>query len=206
MRRSPAAGVGALAFGVLTFVGLIVENAPGGNYSAKDVADYVRSGHRPLVFLGVYLGALGIVGLVFLLARLRDAIADGSRARVFWGLGLSATGTIGAGYALTAAVPIAMGYGGKGVTLPPTVTFVFSESGWVIMTVGFSVLGCALLTFALGRVAVPAWVRWSTGIAGIAALASAAWFPLALVIIWAIATGIWLLVRGGARETAPSPA
>jgi hypothetical protein len=157
MKRSSLAGVGALAFGVLLIVGLIVENAPGGSYSANDVADYVRSGHRPLVFVALYLGALGVVGLVFLLARLRAAIADQASASVFWGLGLAAAGAITAGYALTAAVPIAMGYGGKGVTLDAPVTYVFSESGWAIMTAGCILLGSALLTFARTR-GLGAWL------------------------------------------------
>jgi hypothetical protein len=203
MKRSSLAGVGALAFGVLLIVGLIVENAPGGSYSANDVADYVRSGHRPLVFVALYLGALGVVGLVFLLARLRAAIADQASASVFWGLGLAAAGAITAGYALTAAVPIAMGYGGKGVTLDAPVTYVFSESGWAIMTAGCILLGSALLTFARTAVSVPGWVRWSTVVAGLAAIASAAWFPLALLILWALAIGIWLLAARPAPTVAP---
>jgi hypothetical protein len=203
MKRSSLAGVGALAFGVLLIVGLVVENAPGGSYSATDVADYVRSGHRPLVFVALYLGALGVVGLVFLLARLRAAIADQAPASVFWGLGLTAAGAITAGYALTAAVPIAMGYGGKGVTLDAPVTYVFSESGWAIMTGGCILLGSALLTFARTAVSVPGWVRWSTVVAGLAAIASAAWFPLALLILWALAIGIWLLAARPAPTAAP---
>lgn len=194
MKRSSLAGIGALAFGVLMIVGLIVESAPGGSYSTSDVADYVRSGHRPLVFVGLYLGALGVVGLVFLLALLRAAIADSAVSSAFWGLGIAAAGAITAGYALTAAVPIAIAYGGNGVAIDAPVTFVISESGWVVMTAGCILLGAALLTFARAAVSVPAWVRWSTVVAGVAAIASAAWFPLALLILWALAIGVWLLV------------
>ena len=204
MKKSSLAGIGALAFGVLMIVGLILENAPGGSYSANDVADYVRSGHRPLVFVGLYLGVLGVVGLVFLLARLRAAIADSAVSSVYWGLGLAAAGAITAGYALTAAVPIAMAYGGNGVTIDAPVTFVISESGWVVMTAGCILLGSALLTFARAAVSVPAWVRWSTVVAGVAAIASAAWFPLALLILWAIAIGIWLIAARPAPTTAPA--
>jgi hypothetical protein len=204
MKRSSLAGIGALAFGVLMIVGLILENAPGGSYSANDVADYVRSGHRPLVFVGLYLGALGVVGLVFLLARLRAAIADSAISSVYWGLGLAAAGAITAGYALTAAVPIAMAYGGNGVTIAAPVTFVISESGWVVMTAGFILLGAGLLTFARAAVSVPGWVRWSTVIAGVAAIASAAWFPLALLILWALAIGVWLLAARPATTAAPA--
>jgi hypothetical protein len=206
MKRSSLAGIGALGFGVLIIVGLILENAPGGSYSANDVADYVRSGHRPLVFVGLYLGALGVVGLVFLLTRLRAAIADSAISSAFWGLGLASAGAITAGYALTAAVPIAMAYGGNGVTIGAPVTFVISESGWVVMTAGCILLGAALLTFARAAVSVPGWVRWSTVVAGIAAIASAAWFPLALLILWALAIGIWLLVTRPVTSAAQATA
>jgi hypothetical protein len=202
MKRGSLAGFGALAFAVLSIVGLIVAKAPGGSYSASDVADYVKSSHRPLVFLGAYLGALSVVGLIMLLARLRDAIGDGARATIFGGLSAASAAGFGVGFALNAAVPIAMGYGGKGVTLDPPVVFTISEAGWVIISgVGGVLLGCALLMFAFSAVGVPAWVRWSTVVAGIAAIAGFAWFPFALVLIWAAAMGIWLLA--GARGTAP---
>ena len=37
-----------------------------------------------------------------------------------------------------------------------------------------------------------------------AALASAAWFPLALLILWAVAIGIWLLAARPAPAAAPA--
>jgi len=201
MKRGSLAGIGALAFAVLPIVGLIVANDPGGTYKASDVADYVKSGHRPLVFLGLYLTGLGVAGLIPMLARLREAIADETRARVFWGLGIAAAAAFVAGLALTASVPVAMGYGGKGVVIAPAVTFTLSEAGWVVAAgAGGILLGCALFTFAL---AVPAWLRWSTLGAGVAAFAGAAWFPLALVIVWSLATGVWLLVANRAPAASP---
>ena len=44
-------------------------------------------------------------------------------------------------------------------------------------------------------------MRWSTLVAGIAALAGIAWFPFFLVYIWAIVVGAWLIVAD--REPAP---
>jgi hypothetical protein len=206
VKRGSLAGLGALAFPVLTFVGMIIMSPPGGNYKASDVADYVKSGHRPLVFLGAYMGAIGVVGLVFLLARLRAAIADSTRASIFWALGIASAAGLAAGFALAAAVPIAMGYGGKGVTLSPTVTYTFAEAGWVLIAgVGGVLLGCALLLFALGGAAVPSWVRWSTLVAGVAAIAGYAWFPFALVLIWSLALGIWLLAGVARHEPAAAP-
>jgi hypothetical protein len=139
-----------------------------------------------------------------MLARMREAIAGETRARVFWGLGITATAAFAGGLALTASVPVAMGYGGKGVVIAPAVTFTLSEAGWVVAAgAGGVLLGCALFTFALGPVAVPAWLRWSTLVAGVAAFAGAAWFPLALVVIWSLATCVWLLAANRAPAASP---
>jgi hypothetical protein len=113
---------------------------------------------------------------------------------------------LSAGIALTAAVPIAIGYGGNGVTIAPAVTFVLSESGWVIMTGGCVLLGAGCSPFVASAVAIPAWMRWATAVAGLAAIAAAAWFPLSLVILWSVAVGIWLLVRGNAPGRVPATA
>jgi hypothetical protein len=59
---------------------------------------------------------------------------------------------------------------------------------------GALLLGCALLTFAAGPVTLPAWIRWTTLVAGIAAIAGLAWFPMFLVYIWAIVIGVALVV------------
>jgi hypothetical protein len=47
LRRSGTlAGVGALAFAVLTFVGLFVASPPGGSYGLSEATNYVKGGHR----------------------------------------------------------------------------------------------------------------------------------------------------------------
>ena len=87
--------------------------------------------------------------------------------------------------------------------------YVFSESGWAVMYgAGGILLGAALITLVVGRVALPAWVRWSTAVAGMAALAAIASFPFFLVYIWAIVLGLWTLVAAPAQapRTAVQPA
>jgi hypothetical protein len=75
------------------------------------------------------------------------------------------------------------------------VAYTFSEAGWAAMYgTGGLLLGCALLTFAAGAVTLSAWIRWTTLVGGIAALAAVAWFPFFLVYIWAIVVGIALVV------------
>jgi hypothetical protein len=194
IKRVSAAGVGALAFAVLTLVGVIIDDSPGGTYKASDVAKYLRHGHRPVIFVAMYLVFFGVVGLVLLLARLRDAMLEGSRRTVFWGLSIAGIGAWVAGYAIHMGVPVAMAYGGSGVSVTPTTTYVLNEAGYLVLTAGAILIGLALLTFVLGPVAVPAWTRWFTLVGAVGALASPTFFFFALFFIWAIVMGLWLLV------------
>ena len=195
-RRSLVAGIGAVAFGVLPIVAFMVGNPPGGNYKASDIADFLAKGHRPAVFVSMYLVLLSVVGLLFLLARLRESIGDGERAPLFWGFSVTAVGAWLAGYAVGISPSVALAFsGGKLHTLSARVAYTFSEAGWAIMYgAGGLLLGCALVTWAVGPVALPAWVRWSTLVAGIAGLAAIAWFPFFLVYLWAIVIGVALIV------------
>ena len=95
MRRSRVlAGIGGIAFSVLTIVGLGVANPPGGTYKASDAVKYVAKGHHVAVFVAAYLFLIAVLGLLFLLAYLRDLISGGPggerTARIFWGTGVAA--------------------------------------------------------------------------------------------------------------------
>lgn len=198
------ASVGALAFGILVFVSFFVANPPGGNYKASDMADYIAKGHRPAVFVSAYLMLIAVVGLYFTLHRLRDLI-DGQRASLFWGFSVGAVAAWLVGYAIVISPAAALAFSsGDLTTLPPTLVYTMSEAGWAVMYAGGGMLlGCALLTFAAGRVAVGSWLRWFTALAGVAALAGMAWFPMFVVYIWAIVLGIWLLLAGRERAVTP---
>jgi hypothetical protein len=195
-RRSLVGGIGAIAFGVLPIVAFMVANPPGGNYKASDIADFIAKGHRPAVFVSVYLVLLSGAGLLLVLARFRESIADGPRATLFWGFSISAVAAWIVGYAIGMAPSLALAFsGGKLHSLSAPVAYTFSEAGWAAMFgAGALLLGCALLTFAAGPVTLPAWIRWTTLVAGIAAIAGLAWFPMFLVYIWAIVIGVALVV------------
>lgn len=207
-RESSLAGLGALAFGILTFVAFMVANPPGGNYKASDVSKFLAKGHRFEVFLSAYLMLLAAAGLLLLLAHLRRAIGAGQRESVFWGFGVASVAAWLGGYAVAISPSLALAFsGGHLSTLPAPTAYTFSEAGWALMYGGGGLLlGAALVTFALGAVTVPAWVRWFTLVAGIASLAALAWFPFFLVYAWAIVLGIWTLVADRSRVGEPSAA
>jgi hypothetical protein len=199
-KGSVLAGIGALAFGILPLVAFMIGNPPGGNYSLSDITDWVTKGHRPEVFVSLYVILLSAVGLALLLWRLRETV-EGPRRSLFWGLGVGGVTAWVAGYALACAAPVAMAFGGAGhVVLANPVIFTFTEAGFAIMFgAGGTLLGCALVVFALGPVTEPAWVRWTTLVAGIAALAGLAWFPFFVVYVWALVLGVRLLVTARSR-------
>jgi hypothetical protein len=62
-------------------------------------------------------------------------------------------------------------------------------------------LGAALIALALGaRATLPSWLRWVTLIVGVLGLASPAFFPWFLLLIWSLVMGGWLLVAGQATS------
>jgi hypothetical protein len=124
------------------------------------------------------------------------------------GLGITSIAAWILGYALVVGVPIAIAYAGKQqLLLTHPVVYAMSESGWVLMYGGGgTVLGCALVTFALGPVAAPVWVRWSALVAAIGAFGALAWFPFFLVYLWALVIGCWMLVAGRVPVAHPQPA
>ena len=201
-RSSVLAGTGALAFSVLTIVVLFLANAPGGSYSAHDASKFVSKGHHAAVFVSTYLIMLSIAGLIVLLAYLRDVTLAGRQGdlspRIFWGTGLAAAACFGAGWGIMLGNSIAHAFGGKGVVVAPVITYLVSELGAaIIWGPGGFLLGVALITLMLAsRGVLPTWLRWSTLVAGLGGIASVAFFPSALVLLWGIVIGIWLLVAG----------
>jgi hypothetical protein len=204
MKKVTAAGVGALAFVVLSLAGMFMANGPGGNYKASDVTAYLKHSHRPAIWVATYLVILGVVGLALLLAHLRDSMPSGTRRTLFRTLTTAGISAWIAGWGIAVSVPVAMAYGGKAVVVPPTVTYVLNECGYTVLTGGAIVIGLALLTFVIGTVSVPAWYRWFTLVGVLGAVTSPLFFPFALFFIWAAVTGIWLLVAQpiAAREAA----
>jgi hypothetical protein len=151
------------------------------------------------------------LGLLIVLAYLRDLISaapDGAHtARIFWATGVAAATSFAIGWALVVGVSIAHAYGGRGVVVPPTLTYFMTEVGSVVIFGPAAILlGFALITLMLGsRPSLPGWLRWSTLVAGLGGVASLAYFPSVLLIAWGIVMGIWLLVTSRRPDAARAP-
>jgi hypothetical protein len=203
--RRPAvvAGVGALAFTVLTFVGLALVNPPGGTYKASNISDYLAKGHRVAVFAGLYVELLAVLGLIVVLAYLRELITSTRAARFFWTLTMISAGAFLLGWAVMAAGAIARTIGGNAVVVSAPTTYLVSEVGAsMVWGPGSILLAGALIAFAASvRTGLPAWLRWLTLILAIIGLASPAFFPSLALLIWSLITGAWLLVAGTRATT-----
>lgn len=206
--RSGIAGLGSIGFAVLTFVGLFVANPPGGTYKAHDAVKYVARGHHVAVFVSLYLLMLAVLGLIALVAYLRDVVGSnptGIRVgRLFAWLGLASAISFAAGWGIVLGNAIAHAYGGRGVVVPPTTTYLASELGAVLIWgPGAILLGFALVALAFGTPGtLPGWLRGATVIGGIGGILGPAFFPSLLILIWALVFGIWLVLAGRRTEVA----
>jgi hypothetical protein len=210
--RAVLAGIGGIAFSVLTVVGLFVANPPGGTYKAHDAIKYVARGHHAAVFVSLYLLMLAVVGLLALVSYLRDTVVsrpDGIRiGRFFAWLGVASAISFAIGWGIVLGNAIAHAYGGRHVVVPPTTTYLASELGSaLIWGPGAILLGFALFTLAAGTAGtLPGWLRIATVVGGIGGILGPAFFPSLLVVIWALVIGIWLLVAGRRTDIATAPA
>ncbi len=197
MKRDYTVGVAAILLPVLTFLALLVSNPPGGNYSAKHITDFVAKGHRPAIYVSLYLLLLAAAALLYLVSTLRPRVGEGSASRLFatTGYGAGAAWAIGAVVLFT--VPIGLANGGH-LPSDSNVIYMFSQGGFaIIFDAGGVLLALALLGFAAGaRPVVPAWLRWFTLVAGVVGLASVAFFPFFILLIWSLVFGIWMLASG----------
>jgi hypothetical protein len=202
-----AAGLGALAFGVVTTAAIMIASAPGGSYSASEVASFVTKHHSVVVLVVFHLALLAIVGLVVALVHIRDSIAaahrGGSAASVVWGCGVAGAAVMAGGWGILGGESVARLEGGS-AAVPAGVTYVLSEIGVMfIFGCGPILLGCALVAYAIRAAGlIPAWARWSTLVAGVAGIAGLAFFSFFVFMLWWVVVGA-ALIRGS-RAAAPA--
>jgi hypothetical protein len=209
-RGALLAGVGAIAFSVSTVVAIIAANAPGSNYTASDVSDYLAKGHRIAVIVVMHLALLGVVGLICLLAHLRDTVSvvpeNRNAADIVWGTGIAAAASFALGWAVVGGQVIAHLEGGSGLVIAPPVTHLIGELGVVfIFGSGAILLGCAMIVAMLSsRTMFPAWLRRLTIVAGVCGIAGLAFFPFFVLMVWGVVMGVWLLRAGRAAQHKPA--
>lgn len=204
-KGSAVAGVGAIAFGAFTVVAVVVGGAPGGNYGESDVVNYVAIGHLPTVIVTGYLALFGVLGLICLLAYLREAISTEPgrivAANIFWGAGIASAASLAVGWGLLTGIAVASAEGGSAASVPHPATYVLSDTILnVVYGSGGILLGFALVALMLGsRGILPNWLRWLTLVAGVLATTAPFYFSAPAIPLWGLVFGVWLLVAGRGR-------
>jgi MFS family permease len=201
-RSNLVPGVGALAFGVLAFLALVVASPPGGNYSATDIAKYLEKGHRVAVLVSLYLMLLAVAGLICALAALRDRIGPQSWTdRFFWGSGIAGAASLAVGWAILITPPSSLSIGGAEAP-ESKVVYLITQAGFITaLGAGGILLGFALVALMIGSAGgLPSWVRWTTLVAGLLGIASPAFFPFFGLLLWGVIVGVWLLASGRGKQ------
>ncbi|HSS95318.1 MAG TPA: hypothetical protein VLR46_15195 [Candidatus Dormibacteraeota bacterium] len=187
---------------MFTTLAVVVGGAPGGTYFESDVVSYVAIGHLPTVIGTGYLALFGVLGLICLLAYMREAITvEPDRkltAAIFWGAGLASAASFAVGWGLLSGIAVAAAEGGSAASVPHPATYVFSDTILnVVYGSGGILLGFALIALMLGsRDILPNWLRWLTLIAGVLAVTAPFYFSAPAIPLWGIVIGVWLLVAG----------
>lgn len=204
MLKTRPAGISAVCFSVLTLAAIFLEAPPGGTYSTTSIADFVASGHRPLVLAGIPVSIAAALGLLGLVLQVYRATPAGPRKLIVAGAGGLAGVAFPVGLAVTAAVPVGLMLGGHGTPTPdPVTTFMLSQAGTAVtIGVGATSLGVALLA---GAEAFPGWLRIAAYVAGVAGLLSMAWFPFLLLLLWGLVAGISLIARRPPEQAVTVP-
>ena len=211
-RANTVAGIGAIAFSLLTLVGWTLVNSPGGGYDEATATQYVAASHFPVVLLALAMGQLGVVGLLLLLSHLRELMRTSPRDQLlggaFWGTGVASAACFAVGWGFVAGQPVAHAEAGSVLVVPPTITHLLSETGGSVMVFGSAsmLLGLALAIIFLTSMAMPSWLRWLTLITAIAGFAGLAFFPFILVLVWGVVVGAWLLIGRPQVATGEAPA
>jgi hypothetical protein len=199
MVRTRSAGISAIAFSVLTLAAFLLVAPPGGSYSARDVASFTSSGHRPVVVAGLYVGIAAAVALLGVVLHLRRVVAPGVREVLVLAGGGVAVVALPIGLAVSSAVPVGLMIGG-GQAIDPRVTYMFSQAGMaVVFGVAFTGTGLAL---AAAAGSLSGWLRVATYVGAVGGLASLAFFPSLLLLLWGLVAGVALLRAAPGTEPA----
>jgi hypothetical protein len=197
--------LGGVLYVVLFVIGTIVlfSGVPDSNSAPAKISQwYSDSGHRDRVNIGWILIGLAVFFLLWFIAALRRAVSavDGE------GILTAVVGIGGGVYAALAFASIALNNGIRTMSddtyqhrVFPELIHAADDVTWVMHATGAAALGAmiiaASLAFMWGAV-WPTWAGWLGVLVGILALASIAFFPQLLFLLWILVVSVALFLRG----------
>ncbi|WP_426562427.1 hypothetical protein ACPPVT_17345 [Angustibacter sp. McL0619] len=200
------AGAALLVYALATFAANSLIAAPGGEYEAKVVGDFVSSGHYAIAFAAAYVGCLGSVALLPFVLGMRAEL--GHLGELAWGLGVAAATTGVIGWFITGGVDVAMAEGGS--TVKSAVTH---PSVYTLTEIGNLVSWCApalfmgIVAILLSRAAsLPRWLRVFSAVAGVCGILAPFFFTFFIYLLWTVVLGIALVSHRASSSLQAEPA
>ena len=203
--------LGGLLYVVLFVIGTIVlfDGPPDTSSApAKVIAYYSDSGHRDRVNVGWILIGLAVFFLLWFIGALRKAVGavDGE------GVLTAVVGLGGGVYAALAFASVALNQGLRTMSddtyqhrVFPELIHAADDVGWVMHATGAVGLGAMIIAASLAFMRAGAWPKWAGWlgvIVGILALASVAFFPQFLFLLWILVVSFVMFRReSSARVT-----
>lgn len=198
------AALGGLLYVVLFVIGtiLLFSGSPdSGSAPAKAIRWYSDSGHRNRISSGWILIGLSLFFLLWFVGALRRAVSlvDGE------GILTAVVGMGGAIYIAVAAASVALSDGIRTMSddtyqhrVFPELIHLADDVGWVMHATG--ALGLAAMIIAASLAFMwsgvwPTWAGWLGVAAGVLSLASVAFFPQFLFLLWILIVSIVMLRR-----------
>lgn len=194
------AGAALLLYAVATFVANALIAAPGGQYEAAGVANYVDSGHFPVAFAAAYLGCLGAVSVLPFVLAIRGQL--GPWSDLAWGLGVAAATTSVIGWFVSAGVDVAMAEGGSTVPagVPHPIVYMITEIGNLLSWCA-PALFIGIIAILLSRVqTLPRWLRTFSAVAGVCGILAPFFFTYFIYLLWTLTFAATLMARRSSSE------
>ena len=194
---------------VLFVIGTIVlfSGAKGGDDAPSVVkAWYGDSGHRDRLHAGWVLFGFSIFFLLWFIAALRRNVAAGDRTGI-----LTTIVSLGGGiYAALALVAVSLEDAIKTMSddtyrhqVFPELIHAADDAGWVIHAAGAAGLAAMIIAASyafMSRGTWPRWAGWLGIVVGALSLASIAFFPQFLFLLWILVVAIVMFLRPARYE------
>jgi len=202
--------LGGVVYVVLFVIGTIVlfDGPPDTSSApAKIIAYYSDSGHRDKVNLGWILIGLAVFFLLWFIGALRRAVSGVDGEGVL-------TGVVGIGggvYVALAFASVALNQGLRTMSdntyqhrVFPELIHAADDVGWVMHASGAVGLGAMIIAASLAfkwAGVWPSWAGWLGVVVGILTLASIAFFPQFLFLLWILVVSLVMFRRESPRAT-----
>jgi hypothetical protein len=198
------ASLGGLLYVVFFVVGTIVlfSGAPSGDATpAKVIQWYSDSGHRDRVNTGWILAGLGIFFLLWFIAALRRAVSAVDPE----GILTTVVAVGGSVYAAVAFASLALNAAIRTMSddtyqhrVFPELIHAADDAGYVMHATGAAALGAMIIAASLAFMwssVWPRWAGWLSLVAGILAIASIAFFPQFVFLLWLLVVSLLMFLR-----------